>query len=72
MTTEDVQKSMEEFYNFIYSENVRDFETSKEYKILIEQMKEALELMSEKTNSFSDISLAMYPSLQIFISFSEK
>ena len=57
MTTEDVQKSMEEFYNFIYSENVRDFETSEEYKILIEEMEEALELMSEKTNSFSDISI---------------
>ena len=57
MTTEDVQKSMEEFYNFIYSENVRDFETSEEYQILIEEMEEALELMSEKTNSFSDISI---------------
>ena len=54
---EDVQKSMEEFYNFIYSENVRDFETSVEYKELIEQMKEALEIMSEKTSGFSDISI---------------
>ena len=56
MTKEEIQKSMEEFYNFIYSENVRDFETSVEYKELIEQMKEALEIMSEKTSGFSDIS----------------
>jgi hypothetical protein len=57
MTKEEIQKSMEEFYNFIYSENVRDFETSVEYKELIEQMKEALEIMSEKTSGFSDISI---------------
>ena len=54
---EDVQKSMEEFYNFIYPKNVRDFESSEEYNTLIEDMTVALELMSEKTNGFSDISI---------------
>jgi len=52
---EQSKKAMEEFYNFIFAENVRDVETSKEFLEKIKQLEEALKILSEKTSEFTNV-----------------
>jgi len=47
--------SMTEFYDFLYSNNVRDFEKSKTFSDLKKEMEDGFDILSTKTSKFTDV-----------------